>query len=111
MQIPTKRCATPLIIVLAPNCQDLEWEKSIFKTLDPAMRPMVRDQFGKEIFWSEKAVSEVEQKTAELLNNYIQHPSITTKEGMEKFICSSHWGQRAGIVGAVYLALLADPDR
>ena len=67
--------------------------------------------FGGGVFNRTILYEKIWQKTAELLNNYIQHSSITTKEGMEKFICSSHWGQRAGIVGAVYLALLADPDR
>lgn len=39
-----------------------------------------------------------------LLAEYLQHPSVTTDQGLEVFIGPSVWGASAGIVGAAYLA-------
>ena len=66
--------------------------------------------FGGGVFNRHILYGKIREKTMMLLNEYIKHPSVTTAEGMEKFICASHWGQRAGIVGAVYLAYLADQE-
>lgn len=63
--------------------------------------------FGGGVFNRHILYGKIREKTMALLNDYIKHPSVTTSEGMEKFICASHWGQRAGIVGAAYLAHLA----
>jgi fructokinase len=45
-----------------------------------------------------------------LLRGYIQHLSLT-EQNIDTFIRPSHWGSRAGLVGAVYLAKLAAEEQ
>lgn len=44
--------------------------------------------------------------TRELLNGYIQHPSVTTDE-VDQYITPSSFGQNAGMVGCLTLAHMA----
>lgn len=44
--------------------------------------------------------------TRELLNGYIQHPSVTTDE-VDDYITPSSFGQNAGMVGCLTLAHMA----
>ena len=64
--------------------------------------------FGGGVFNREILYAKIRTKTRELLSDYIQHPSILQDDALEKLIRPSHWGQRAGIVGTVFLAKLAD---
>jgi len=38
------------------------------------------------------------------LNGYIQMPQLTSQQGIDEFIAPSHWGNTAGLVGALTLA-------
>jgi fructokinase len=67
--------------------------------------------FGGGVFNRTILYGKIREQTQILLNGYIQHPNVTTAEGLEKYICASHWGQSAGIVGAAYLAQIADEQR
>ena len=60
--------------------------------------------FGGGVFNRTILYGKIRRKFKELLNNYIQHPSILDDAELEKFICASHWGNQAGIVGAVFMA-------
>ena len=46
----------------------------------------------------------VRTKLKDMLNNYMQHDSLTTDAGLEQYVVASIWGSSAGIVGAAYLA-------
>ncbi len=63
--------------------------------------------FGGGVFNREILYAKIRAKTRDLLRDYIQHTSILQDESLETLICPSHWGQKAGIVGAVFLAKLA----
>jgi hypothetical protein len=46
---------------------EIDLEKTIFKTVDEGLKPMVRAMFGKEMFWSDQAVDKIETQTSQLL--------------------------------------------
>jgi fructokinase len=63
--------------------------------------------FGGGVFNRTCLYDKIRAKTQDLLKGYIQHEAITTREGIEKYICASHWGNNAGIVGVAFLAFKA----
>jgi len=52
----------------------------------------------------------IRQQFLEIVNQYIQHPMISS-ENIDQYISPSVWGDSAGIIGAAYLAFKALEDR
>merc|ERR550514_1825236 len=53
--------------VIIQDMKDFNIQKTIFKTVDSEFIPMIRENFAKELFWSDKAVAEIEARTAKML--------------------------------------------
>jgi fructokinase len=51
--------------------------------------------------------AKIRSRTRELLNNYVQVPSVLVDSELDKFIGPSTWGNAAGVVGALNLAKVA----
>ena len=49
----------------------------------------------------------VQEEFQALMNDYLVHPRLTTKVGVEKYICASRFGSKAGAIGSVILAKMA----